>query len=209
MTQIFSVPIIKQGDAQWKDRRLGDSTVSIGGYGCAIASLAMLGAYSERRPPEALDRINDVLLSTGGYYNRNFLRWSAAGALYPRLVFKGRLDIGARPARDEELRVIYERLARGTPVIIYVDMSHVQPGLQQHFVIATGFDPDSEMLIIHDPWHGDAKELCPRYGKTVREAVHGIILFDILEERRGTRSLPPLGPRRHPSAGKMDTLDSE
>jgi len=179
MTQILSIPIIAQGDPRWKDRRLGFSDVSIGGYGCAIACLAMLGAYAQHEPPIPLDELNETLKSNDVYYAHNMLRWPFVETVYPSLLYVTRVDIGAQLATPAQLKLISDHLSRGVPVVIYVDSSKVQPGLQQHFVLVTGYD--GARMTIQDPWHGDSAYLCPRYGKTMAEAVWGIVLYDLVE----------------------------
>ena len=195
MTQILSVPIVAQADPRWKDARLGLSQSSIGGYGCAIACIAMLGAYVQQQPPIPLHELNGRLKDIGGYHSSNLLRWIAAGQIYPRLQYVSRIDIGARPARVHELNEIVMRVSLGLPVIIYVDSSNIQPGLQQHFVIVTGVDQERQQFTIQDPWFGDSTYLCPRYGKTVAEAVWGIILFDTIHDPDATPVLRPTGAK--------------
>ena len=195
MTQLLSVSLISQRDPRWADILLGRSGRTIGSHGCAIACLSMLGSYSQHAEPDSLCTVNKMLLSVGGYYSQNLLRWGIAHMLFPRLRYVGRIDIGAnRPARSDEMFEITNRLDHGQPVIVYVDTSQAEPGLQQHFVIATGFDPDRNALTIHDPWHGDSGFIAPRYGRNTQEAVCGIILYDLLDDTP-PRTFPALRPR--------------
>lgn len=64
-----------QSDPRWKSKKLGTSSVSIGGYGCAITAVANLAGVT----PE---EVNSKLVTYGGFRDGNLIVWSKAAELF-------------------------------------------------------------------------------------------------------------------------------
>jgi len=133
--------IYNQRDPQWRDKKLGTSSSTIGGFGCAIASLSML--LEAVGVPTKPDQLNDWLKANKGYSGGNLVVWSA-------------ID------RYSNQKVTFEKNAlRSTvfPCLAEVDMVPSTSEHNQHFVLALS---DQECL---DPWDGRRKTFASSYGK--------------------------------------------
>jgi len=181
------VKALSQRNTRWAGTKLGLSKVTIGGYGCAITSLAMLlnavRGDREADPPN----VNAALVGAGAYGGpwSNYVIWEKVPDAFPALMYRGRVMCREKPATPSELGEIAWRLSNELPVILEVDMSVVRSGYQQHFVLAVGRESNGA-LWINDPWdwratlnweHKPAR-LCPRYGSQPEFAVCGVLLFD-------------------------------
>ena len=58
--------ILSQRDEHWKDKKLGNSNLTIGNYGCVVTALAMM---FDSTP----DRVNDYLKKHGGFKGANVI----------------------------------------------------------------------------------------------------------------------------------------
>ena len=181
--------VLSQQDPRWAARRLGDKGAhiesTIGRYGCAITCLAMLldgllGMYDPIR-------VQDELLIHKGYRDGNLVNWPALPGIYRSLGHRGRFDCPDRAASSWEMMQVSSRLRKSQAVILWVDARRdpsatpefrAAPKFKQHFVIAHSIDRKG-MWIINDPWHGDSVPVCPRYGRTIEQALCGAILFDV------------------------------
>lgn len=172
-----------QRNPVWAGDHLGLPQASdlstIGAYGCGISSLArkltLLGFPTT--PPE----VQAALLRVAGFRSdqtRNLISWSRVPFAYPQLRYSGRGDYyTGKPTPASAMKLITDRLERGDPVIIYVDASKYEQGLQQHFVPVVGQSETGELLI-DNPWNGKRQTLRP-YDTTDALAVCGIILLDV------------------------------
>jgi len=133
--------IYNQRDPQWRDKKLGTSSSTIGGFGCAIASLSML--LEAVGVPTKPDQLNDWLKANKGYSGGNLVVWSA-------------ID------HYSNQKVTFEKNAlRSTvfPCLAEVDMVPSTSEHNQHFVLALS---EQECL---DPWDGRRKTFASSYGK--------------------------------------------
>lgn len=164
---------ISQRDQRWASIKLGSASVTIGGYGCAITALAIwlnkVLSTNIYRP----DLINCLLNLQGGYVSQDLLNFGHLQSIFPQVKYVSRVDCPSSPAPMDEIDPFVER---GLPVIVYVDASRSQPGLQQHFVVIIGKSETGYMIA--DPWYGDIAPLCPRYGNTPAQAVCGIVFLE-------------------------------
>jgi hypothetical protein len=94
-------------------------------------------------------------------------------------VYNGRQDwpVLGRPLPERVLTQIQDRLERGEPAIVYVDANRYLGGLQQHFVLITGLNPQFTWTIIN-PWNGKLQDL-RAYGEPDAMAVRGFIGLDL------------------------------
>jgi hypothetical protein len=173
-----------QRDPLWAGEHLGydraarDSTM--GKYGCAVCCVAML--LNESKLPEVFDpvRIDEEMTRAGLYRGAsyNLVDWPNLYKQWSRLVYRGRFDCPNRSPTGSEFSEIISRLRDGMAVVLYVDSSKREDGLQQHFVLAAGIGELDTDIWIADPWFGDFAPLIPRYGRTVTQAICGAVLYD-------------------------------
>ena len=73
-----------QNDPRWKNKRIGNSTCTIGRWGCTISSIATLGTYfGERKTP-------DELASKLDFTNDGRILWQSISRVYDKMKFKWR-----------------------------------------------------------------------------------------------------------------------
>lgn len=175
-------PIYSQRDTRWAGKRLGlreaAAGSTLGRYGCAVTALAQ--KLTIVGVPWTPDRMQDVLLLGGGFRpdaSRNLVAWWELPRLFPQFVFNGSADFSSMPVPEIVMVRIYERLRRNDPVILYVDASPYEEGLQQHFVLATGRLESGE-IVIANPWNGKQETLRP-YGRTDPQAICGMKWLDL------------------------------
>ena len=71
--KLLNVPFFSQRDPAWKDKKLDHSSYSIGGYGCALTSVAMVSNYFGHDTDP--DRLNTSLTEVGGLDIYGILHW--------------------------------------------------------------------------------------------------------------------------------------
>ena len=178
----MSVTVYSQRDPVWAGDHLGlpqaAAGSTIGAYGCAITCIAqkltLLGFPTT--PPQVQSRLLQFRAFKIGDTN-NLVDWPKVPLAYPQLQYNGRGDyFTGKPTPQRAMMQIADRLLMTDPVIIYVDASQYEKGLQQHFVLVTSA-LESGALIIHNPWNGKIQTLQP-YGRTDAIAVCGVILLD-------------------------------
>lgn len=191
-TAIPAIPVkpLSQRDPRWAANLLGFSQETISGYGCAIASLAML--VNAMRGDDVLDPLRvDAMLKVAGAYGgpwRNYVAWPHVQRAFPDVRYMGRAYCREMPATSKDFELIDQRIEAGVPVIVEVDISRVA-GYQQHFVLAVGRDAGDYLIV--DPWEWQANPywehkpvaLCPRYGLRPEYALCGVLAFDRVEQR--------------------------
>jgi hypothetical protein len=149
----MDVPVFGQRWDPWRTDLLGySSTDTIGDYGCALTSVAMvLKYYGAETDPRDL---NNWLKANAGYYNDDLIRWEVAPGRASGVTYEGRHDWSG-PA---DLGVINGELDAGFPAIVEVRLSG-----QQHFVVLKGRNGTTYSMV--DPWYGSGDvTLNDRYG---------------------------------------------
>ncbi|TWU32053.1 peptidoglycan-binding protein [Novipirellula artificiosorum] len=139
------VPHFRQGDPQWGSIMLGNK--SIASKGCAMCSVAMcLAYYGHDINPATLD----AYLDANNGYSGNNLYWQKAfdagqtpGCRKPRLTWPD------YRRRSDFIDTIMERLWKNLPTLIGVDYGTSGDGLEDHWVVAVGYNQKD--IIINDP----------------------------------------------------------
>lgn len=175
--------VYSQRDPRWASEHYGlpaaAKASTIGAYGCGITAIAqkltLLGW--DTTPPQVQKRLLQFrAFKPEGTFN--FIDWAKVPLAYPQFQFNGRGDyFTGKPTPQRAMAQITDRLLMHEPVIIYVDASQHERGLQQHFVLASSILQGGELLI-HNPWNGKIQTL-QSYGKTDAIAVCGIVLLDV------------------------------
>ena len=128
---------LNQRDSKWANIKLGNGTVTIGGYGCTITALACL---LETTPII----INDKLKANGGFggTTKNLVVWSALSKAFPEII-----DVERITSYDNEK--VKQAIEKNGGCLVEVDGTRI--GASRHWVLYIG---NQEMI---DPWTGVIK----------------------------------------------------
>ena len=125
---------LSQRDSRWRSLKMpGGGT--LGDYGCLVTCIAM----SFGKTP--LDLVSQDI------FNGNYVDWTKLTKLFPYTFEKVE-----GKTQDTYKTKIKDRLDKGIPTIFEVDFDSGIAGVQQHFVLAIGYDND---LLLNDPWTGE------------------------------------------------------
>jgi hypothetical protein len=166
---------LSQMDPRWKNKPLGQDTLTIGKYGCLLTSLAMVANYYGAN--ETPDALNDKLKAVGGFQGALVIPAVMPAAL-PGIRYIKYVPSENQPAPMAEIDA---SLAASKPVIVEVDYSPA-PGLQNHWVVLYAKQGDD--YLIRDPWPypPDSQDvlLTKRYGFAGKpeQIIQGAIWMD-------------------------------
>ncbi len=173
----FQLVYLSQQDPQWKNDLLGfgDPGDTLGMYGCALTSVAMLlsgHGYSET--PKTL---NEKLKAANGFVSSG-IRWDVVSKVHPQITLKEQV---ACENTDAPLAKIDAALAAGQPVVVRVDSSPA-PGLQWHYVMVYARKGNDYLMLDPYPYQpGTAKEdlLMARYsrGNPLQRSIQQILIY--------------------------------
>jgi hypothetical protein len=187
---MFKTQNLYQNDEKWKNVKLGNSSETIGGWGCLLTSVTMmLNGIGHNETPET---VNEKLKRVGGFLNGSLLIPSTLPYAWPNCGFRGVQDCSnhAAPIADIDAAVM-----AGKPVILQVDWNK-QVGVQTHFVLVK--EKKGNDYVLYDPYKysgdGPNKEvlLTNRYkynGASLESEISAVIWF----ESSGT--VPPEPPK--------------
>ena len=151
----LNVPVLSQRDSRWANEKLGNSNLTIDGYGCVLVSMTMLSLYYGRQID--VPTFNKATIDAKGFKGANY-DWYSIATLFPDIKFTSWKDYPLDPAPIDSIKA---QIEAGKPVIVWVDINPNQPGNQQHFVILIGVEGDD--FWINDPWYGDQILFSRRY----------------------------------------------
>ena len=175
---MFKTQNLYQNDEKWKSTKLGNSSETIGGWGCLLTSTTMMLngiGYSETP-----DTVNEKMKKAGGFQGAFFIP-SVLPFVWPNCAFRDFQPCENSPA---PIQLIDAAVAAGKPVILQVDWNK-QAGIQTHFVLVK--EKKGDDYVLYDPYKyggdGPDKEvlLTTRYkynGATLEKEISGVIWFD-------------------------------
>lgn len=150
--------LYQQRDPRWKDKPLGSSTSTIGGYGCAITAeancLNQLGIVTN---PYAN---NKWRTENGGYRNGNLIEWAKVSEQHPEIVWEGRTF-------NPTDAMMLAKINSGCALVILVDHKENTPELDEHWVNSV-YRGDNQIWIF-DPWDNQLVRLRDRYKKAIQQ----------------------------------------
>jgi hypothetical protein len=165
------LPIFSQRDPRWKDKKLGISSNSIGGYGCLDTCLAMVAKYYGKDTDP--DRLNSALIKltndtkeAWGYKDGDLYIWKSVTQIYSDIT-ETKQVLTPNPVSSTQFNSIKAEIDAGRPVIIEVDFIPATSGIDMHFVVIIGYTDNGDgtvTWIVADPWYGDVSNLT-RYCK--------------------------------------------
>jgi hypothetical protein len=175
---MFKTQNLYQNDEKWKNTKLGNSTETIGGWGCLLTSVTMmLNGIGYNETPET---VNEKMKKAGGFQGAFFIP-SVLPYIWPNSAYRDMQPCESSPA---PIAQIDAALAAGKPVILQVDWNK-QAGVQTHFVLVK--EKKGNDYVLYDPYKygGDTPDkevlLTTRYkynGATVEKEISAVLWFD-------------------------------
>ena len=174
---MFITQNLYQNDEKWKNVKLGNSTETIGGWGCLLTSATMmLNGIGYNETP---DTVNDKMKKAGGFQGALFMP-SFLPYIWPNCAYRD-----MQPCENSApIAQIDAAVAAGKPVILQVDWNK-QVGIQTHFVLVK--DKKGDDYILYDPYKyagdGPGKDvlLTSRYkynGAKLASEISAVLWFD-------------------------------
>jgi Peptidase_C39 like family len=175
---MFKTQNLYQNDEKWKSTRLGNSSETIGGWGCLLTSVTMmLNGIGYNETPET---VNEKMKKAGGFQGAFFIP-SVLPYVWPNCAYRDMQPCETSPA---PIAQIDAAIAAGKPVILQVDWNK-QTGIQTHFVLVK--EKKGNDYVLYDPYKygGDKPDkevlLTTRYkynGATVADEISAVLWFD-------------------------------
>lgn len=175
---MFKTQNLYQNDEKWKSTKLGNSSETIGGWGCLLTSVTMmLNGIGYSETPET---VNEKMKSAGGFQGAFFIP-SVLPYVWPNCAYRDMQPCESFPA---PIAQIDAAVAQGKPVILQVDWNK-QAGIQTHFVLVK--EKKGNDYVLYDPYKygGDNPDkevlLTTRYkynGATLESEISAVLWFD-------------------------------
>lgn len=175
---MFKTQNLYQNDEKWKNTKLGNSTETIGGWGCLLTSVTMmLNGIGYNETPET---VNEKMKKAGGFQGALFIP-GYLPYIWPNAAYRDMQPCENSPA---PIAQIDAAIAAGKPVILQVDWNK-QVGIQTHFVLVK--EKKGNDYVLYDPYKysGDNPDkevlLTTRYkynGATLEDEISAVLWFD-------------------------------
>jgi len=175
---MFATKNLYQNDETWKKTPLGNSSETIGGWGCLLTSVTMmLNGIGYNETPVT---VNEKFRSAGGFNGALFMP-SFLPYVWPNCAYNDMQYCEAYPAPVAQIDAA---VAAGKPVILQVDWNK-QVGIQTHFVLVK--EKKGNDYSIYDPYKysgdGPDKEvlLTTRYkynGAKLESEISAVLWFN-------------------------------
>ena len=175
---MFKTQNLYQNDERWKNTKLGNSSETIGGWGCLLTSATMmLNGIGYNETPET---VNEKMKKAGGFQGAFFIP-SVLPYVWANCAYRDMQPCESFPAPIPQIDAA---VAAGKPVILQVDWNK-QAGVQTHFVLVK--EKKGNDYIIYDPYKysgdGPDKEvlLTTRYkynGAKLASEISAVLWFD-------------------------------
>ncbi|NWF64074.1 MAG: C39 family peptidase [Chloroflexi bacterium] len=148
---MFVTKNLYQNDDALKNTPLGQSSQTIGSWGCLLTSVTMmLNGIGYNETPVT---VNDKMKKAGGFQGALFIP-SMLPYVWPNVAYRDMQPCESTPA---PIAQIDAAVAAGKPVILQVDWNK-QQGIQTHFVLVK--EKKGDDYVIYDPYKygGDAPD---------------------------------------------------
>jgi len=175
---MFKTQNLYQNDEKWKNAKLGNSSETIGGWGCLLTSVTMmLNGIGYNETPET---VNEKMKKAGGFQGAFFIP-SIVPLIWPNCAYRDMQPCESSPA---PIAQIDAAVAAGKPVILQVDWNK-QAGIQTHYVLIK--EKKGNDYVLYDPYKyggdGPDKEvlLTSRYkynGAKLQSEISAVLWFD-------------------------------
>jgi hypothetical protein len=184
---MFKTRNLYQNDEKWKNTKLGNSSETIGGWGCLLTSVTMvLNGVGYDETPET---VNEKMKRAGGFQGAFFIP-SVVPLIWPNCAYRDMQPCESLPA---PIAQIDAAVSAGKPVILQVDWNK-QTGIQTHFVLVK--EKKGNDYVLYDPYKygSDSPDkevlLTSRYkynGAKLASEISAVLWFDSY----GAASEPP------------------
>jgi len=175
---MFKTQNLYQNDEKWKNAKLGNSSETIGGWGCLMTSVTMmLNGIGYNETPET---VNEKMKKAGGFQGAFFIP-SVLPYIWPNCAYRDMQPCENFPAPISQIDAA---VAAGKPVILQVDWNK-QKDIQTHFVLIK--EKKGNDYVLYDPYKygGDSPDkevlLTTRYkhnGAKLESEISGVLWFD-------------------------------
>ena len=175
---MFKTQNLYQNDEKWKNAKLGNSSETIGGWGCLLTSVTMvLNGIGYDETPET---VNEKMKKAGGFQGAFFIP-SIVPLIWPNCAYRDMQPCESSPA---PIAQIDAAVAAGKPVILQVDWNK-QASIQTHYVLIK--EKKGNDYVLYDPYKyggdGPDKEvlLTSRYkynGAKLQSEISAVLWFD-------------------------------
>jgi hypothetical protein len=175
---MFKTQNLYQNDDKWKNVRLGNSSETIGGWGCLLTSVTMmLNGIGYNETPET---VNEKMKRNGGFQGALFMP-SVLPYVWPNCAYR---DMQPCENYSAPIAQIDTAVAAGKPVILQVDWNK-QVGIQTHFVLVK--EKKGNDYVLYDPYKygGDRPDkevlLTSRYkynGAKIDSEISAVLWFE-------------------------------
>lgn len=175
---MFKTQNLYQNDEKWKNTKLGNSSETIGSWGCLLTSATMmLNGIGYNETPET---VNEKMKKVGGFQGAFFIP-SMLPYVWPNCAYRDMQPCESSPAPIAQIDAAVEA---GKPVILQVDWNK-QKGIQTHFVLVK--EKKGNDYVLYDPYKysgdGPNKEvlLTSRYkynGAKLESEISAVLWFD-------------------------------
>ena len=175
---MFKTQNLYQNDEKWKNAKLGNSSETIGGWGCLMTSVTMmLNGIGYNETPET---VNEKMKKAGGFQGAFFIP-SVLPYIWPNCAYRDMQPCESFPAPISQIDAA---VVAGKPVILQVDWNK-QTGIQTHFVLVK--EKKGNDYVLYDPYKygGDSPDkevlLTTRYkynGAKLESEISGVLWFD-------------------------------
>ncbi|MCK6540005.1 MAG: SH3 domain-containing protein [Anaerolineales bacterium] len=175
---MFKTQNLYQNDEKWKNTKLGNSSETIGGWGCLLTSVTMmLNGIGYNETPET---VNEKMKKAGGFQGAFFIP-SVLPFVWSNCAYRDMQPCENSPAPVAQIDAA---VAAGKPVILQVDWNK-QAGIQTHFVLVK--EKKGNDYVLYDPYKygGDSPDkevlLTTRYkynGATLESEISAVLWFD-------------------------------
>ncbi len=127
----------KQNDPRWKNITIGNSRSTLGRYGCAVASVAMVLKYHG-------NNVTPGELAKQPIFYKDLIKWPSEF---------GNVELVYNKTRSlVDWNRVDEELSRGYPVIVLIRRTN---GTGGHYVVIVGKDKSNGKYVVHDPYFGE------------------------------------------------------
>jgi hypothetical protein len=175
---MFKTQNLYQNDEKWKNVKLGNSSETIGSWGCLMTSVTMmLNGIGYNETPET---VNEKMKKAGGFQGALFMP-SVLPYVWSNCLYR---DMQPCESSVPPIAQIDAAVAAGKPVILQVDWNK-QQGTQTHFVLVK--EKKGNDYVLYDPFKyggdGPDKEvlLTTRYkynGAKLESEISAVLWFD-------------------------------
>jgi len=154
-----------QRDSKWSNDSIGGTSLTMGDFGCAVTSVAMVFAYHDE------DVEPDDIAEKTSYFYSGLMDWGDGG-----LLSKYDMELKVRTGHSTSY-VDWDDIEDyieddDLPVIVFIKGS----GSNGHYVVVHGYDDENDDFVVHDPYWGS--NLLLGTSKKIIKSIYGSASVD-------------------------------